>query len=87
MPENWNSIYTSGSIKLTMSPQKESARDVPSRELLETTAVRTLDGWRGQIIVDGEIVYETQSETMEDALAAVNTHVVARVKWLLGGAE
>lgn len=51
--------------------------------LIATRAIETKDGWRGQILVDKEIVFETGDLVdSEDALELVNQRVVARVKKL-----
>ncbi len=51
--------------------------------MIVTQAVQTKDGWRGQVIVDKEIVYETtpvKGSAGEDAVQAANRRVVDAFK-------
>ena len=60
-----------------------STPDRTPKGMLVTRAVETKEGWLGQLIIDKEIVY--QSEPMldsNDAMAEVNTRVIERLKQL-----
>lgn len=51
--------------------------------LITTRAVETKKGWRGHVIIDKEIVYETKPKTnADDAMKEVNRYVMNRVKAL-----
>lgn len=51
--------------------------------LIITRAVETKKGWRGHVVIDKEIVYETKPKTnSEDAMKEVNRYVMNRVKAL-----
>jgi hypothetical protein len=57
------------------------------KELIATRAVESKDGWLGQIIMSGEIVYQTKpQDTSQDALTKVNRRVHNRFKRLIAGA-
>lgn len=71
---------TNSGISISASPGSNVPQSVP-KELLATTAVKTKSGWRGQLVIDGVIVWETKScESSEDALVAVNKRVVSRLR-------
>lgn len=76
---NWNT-------GMTITPQKGDRPEPTPRELIVTRAVETRDGWRGQVIVDQEIVYETEpvlgGEASQTVLSEANGYVVDRVKAL-----
>ena len=64
------------------------------KELIATRAVETMDGWVGQIIMSGEIVYEAGPEIEEEgdelsgsekALEIVNTRIHEAFKRLITG--
>jgi hypothetical protein len=53
--------------------------------LLVTRAVETKEGWRGQIIVDKNIVFESEpQDEQSDALAAANDRVVTKLATIFG---
>lgn len=63
-------------------------------QLIATRAIETKDGWLGQIIMSGEIVYETDPQVDDDgehvrgselALEAVNTEIQEAFKRLIVG--
>jgi hypothetical protein len=59
----------------------------PPKDLIATRAVESQDGWLGQIIMLGEIVYETKpQETSQRALGKVNQRVHNRFRRLIAGA-
>jgi hypothetical protein len=56
------------------------------KELLVTRAVEVKDGWLGQVVMDGEIVWETPGwEKAEEALGAANVQVREAFKKLIVG--
>ena len=60
--------------------QGERPKD-PPKGLIITRAVQTKAGWVGQVIVDKEIVYETEvCDDGDEAQEEANTYVVDRVK-------
>jgi hypothetical protein len=57
------------------------------KELIATRAVESQDGWLGQIIMSGEIVYETKpQQSSQRALGKVNQRVHNRFRRLIAGA-
>lgn len=99
MTSNWanNSItYTTGLVVDTKEGQKPERTP---NELLATRAIESKDGWLGQIIMTGEIVYQTEPQVDSDdededeelklgkhrALALVNRHVHEAFKRLIVG--
>lgn len=62
-----------------------SPTQTPS-ELLSTRAVESRDGWLGQVVMSGEIVYETKpQETSAAALRKVNARIHRAFKQLIVG--
>lgn len=77
-----NSTFTAGWNGMWLTPDTNKPEKTPEG-LIVTRAVETQDGWRGQILVDKEIVFETEATNeSQDALAAVNIRVVTRIKKL-----
>ena len=57
------------------------------RELIATRAIEAKDGWLGQILMAGEIVYETKPQKdSRAALGKVNQRVHNRFRRLIAGA-
>ena len=61
----------------------------PPKGLIATTAVQTLNGWVGQVVVDGEVVWEvvitptgSSSDDKNAAIQAANAQVHERVRSL-----
>jgi hypothetical protein len=64
----------------------ETPKPAP-KELIATRAVESQNGWLGQIIMSGEIVYQTKpQETSQRALGKVNKRVHDRFRRLIAGA-
>lgn len=60
----------------------EKPRDAP-KGLFNTRAVQVRDGWLGQLIVDTEIVYESDlHESGENAVNDANSFLIDRIKRL-----
>ena len=63
--------------------------EVPARtpkELVATRAIESKDGWLGQIIMSGEIVYETKpQQTSQKALGKVNRRIHDSFRRLIVG--
>jgi len=80
---NWTISTTSG---LTMDTGT-GARPAPTpTELLATRAVQAKDGWLGQIIMAGEIVWESKPQkTSAQALRRVNQRVHDAFRRLIVG--
>lgn len=78
---------TGSNYGITFAPTTgEKAPKTPSG-LVVTQAVQTKDGWLGQVIVDKEIVWESDTTPDgEDAIRAANTRVVEAFKTLFGWA-
>jgi hypothetical protein len=75
---------SSGTVYLNTSTGE--APKPASKELLSTRAVQTKEGWLGQIIMSGEIVYESKAfGESEDALEHVGEHVHKKFKKLIVG--
>lgn len=66
---------------------KTGERPAPTpRELVATRAVEAKDGWLGQILMSGEIVYETRPQkTSQKALGKVNTRIHNAFRRLITG--
>lgn len=74
---------TNSSSGFTVSPSTDAASPKTPSGLIVTRAVETKDGWLGQVIVDKEIVWETDAEDRsKDAIQAANARVVEAVKAL-----
>jgi hypothetical protein len=89
MTTNWN-ITTNGMIIDSTSGERPVKTP---KELIVSRAVEAKDGWLGQIIMSGEIVYETEPQVgdedetgAEKALALVNQHILDAFKRLIVGA-
>jgi hypothetical protein len=86
-----NQNYASGSTTsystgLTLATGTGETPKPTPKELIATRAVEARDGWLGQIIMSGEIVYETKPQkTSRDALGKVNRRVHERFKRLISG--
>jgi len=92
--------YGSGNSSITYSTgivldtgTGERPKPTP-KELIATRATETLNGWVGQIIMSGEIVYETEPQNededdelsgSEKALEIVNTRIHEAFKRLITG--
>lgn len=78
-----NITYTTGIVFDT------AAGKTPERtptELIATRAIEAKDGWLGQIIMAGEIVYQTKPQkTSRDALGKVNRRVHNSFRRLIVG--
>ena len=74
---------TAGSTySISLSPTEGDRPETPSG-LIVTRAVETKDGWFGQILVDKEIVYQSEPhEDGDEAIKAANARVVGAVKGL-----
>jgi hypothetical protein len=70
---------------ITLTTTSGEARPRTPSGLVVTQAVQTKDGWLGQVIVDKEIVWESDaSRDGEEAIQAANTRVVEVFKTLFG---
>ena len=84
--------YTTGFV--LASGEGERPQKTPT-ELIASRAIETKDGWRGQIIMAGEIVYETDPQVDDDdadieqgknrALYLANNHIHAAFRRLIVG--
>lgn len=78
---NYAPTLTSSSYGISISPLTAEARPKTPGGLVVTQAVQTKDGWLGQVIVDKEIVWESEAfndgeEDSLDAVQAANAKVV-----------
>jgi len=65
------------SYGITFSPDTSETRPRTPSGLIVTQAVQTKDGWLGQVIVDKEIVWESEpGDGGEAAVGAANRRVV-----------
>lgn len=74
-----STIYTSGTSWKLVGDAGETPKGPNPRALFETRAQQLLAGWYGQIIVSGNIVWQS-AEPHTDGEAAINdanAHVVA----------
>lgn len=56
------------------------------RELIASRAIEAKDGWLGQIVMSGEIVYQTKpQETSQKALLKVNRRIHNSFRRLITG--
>lgn len=63
----------------------ETPKPAP-KDLIATRAIESKDGWLGQVIMSGEIVYQTKPQgTPDAALTKVNRRVRARFRRLIAG--
>lgn len=68
---------TGSSYGITIAPGTGTERPKTPAGLLVTQAVQTKDGWLGQVIVDKEIIWESDAEDEgEDAIKSANECVV-----------
>lgn len=77
---NWNT-------GMSLNPQKGERPEPTPRELIVTRAVETKNGWLGQVIIDREIVWETEPKTdmdnaAEAAVQDANAYVIDRIRAL-----
>ena len=79
------------SYTITLDPTKGTERPKTPAVLIVTRAVETKDGWLGQVLVDKEIVFQTDPITADtfdaedagrDAIKAANTRVVQAIRAL-----
>ncbi len=76
---------TGSNYGFTITPDTGSKAPKPPSGLVVTQAVQTRDGWLGQVIVDKEIVWESDRyEDGEDAIQSANGRVVEAFKTLFG---
>lgn len=76
------------SYTLTFDAEQGTERPRTPSGLLVTRAIQTKDGWRGQILVDKEIVYESNpTQCGDDAITFANTRVVDTIKGLFTAAD
>jgi hypothetical protein len=67
----------------TVSPTRGERPEPTPSGLIATRAVETREGWLGQVIIDKEIVFQTDPyREGEDAIKVANGHVVGKVKAL-----
>jgi hypothetical protein len=86
-----NSTSTSASVLsyngITLATGVGETPKPTPKELIVTRAIESKSGWLGQIIMLGEIVYETKPQTTSQyALTKVNGRVHKRFKRLIAGA-
>jgi hypothetical protein len=79
-----NITYSTG---ITVATGAGKAPERTPTELIATRAVEGKDGWLGQIIMAGEIVYETKPQkTSRNALGKVNRRIHDSFRRLIVGA-
>lgn len=72
-----NTTLTGSSYGITFTPETSHERPKTPSGLVVTQAVQTKEGWLGQVIVDKEIVWESDAEHHgEDAIRSANERVV-----------
>jgi len=75
-----------GNFTLTVPAEKGERPEKTPSGLIATRAVETRDGWRGQVIVDKTIVFESDAisgeDAAEDAMKVANSRVVTAIKTL-----
>jgi hypothetical protein len=65
---------TTGTLHKTADPKP------PPTDLITTRTQQTIDGWIGQILVAGRVVYETEPwPEAEDAIGAANERMLGRI--------
>lgn len=78
-----NTTTTGYTITTTGMILKPETNPVPreSRALIETRAVQLLDGWAGQLLIGGKIVWETMDRypNGDDALEIANHQLLDRL--------
>lgn len=80
---NWNygAISGTGGLTFTLPGTEGTHPAITPRGLLATRAVETKDGWRGQIIIDQEIVFETEPQSSSaSSLQEANRRVVNTIR-------
>lgn len=86
MASRSNTFYgtvSGSSYGFTVAPERNDERPKTPAGLIATQAVQTKDGWLGQVIVDKQIVWESdEHEEGEDAVQAANGRVVQVLKAL-----
>lgn len=82
MSDYTNYTTLSGSSgMITLSPTVSLERPKTPAGLIVTQAVQTKEGWLGQVIVDKEIVWESDPKSSGDyAIESANARVVDRVR-------
>lgn len=76
------------SYGMSISPESTGTRPKTPAGLIVTQAVQTRDGWLGQVIVDKDIVWESDAqEDGEVAVKAANTRVVEVLRKLFQGPQ
>jgi hypothetical protein len=73
--------YSLGNSSYPLTLDVEQGKKPKTPEgLLASTAVQTIDGWIGQIIVDKSIVWESKFFTnVDDAMEAANQRIVKQL--------
>jgi hypothetical protein len=72
---------------ITLTPQSSDAKPRTPSGLIVTQSVQTREGWLGQIIIDKEIVWESDPcHTGDDAIQDANGRVVDVFKQLFQAA-
>lgn len=75
--------YTLSTGGLSANLHNEGKPAPPPVALFYTRAVQTKEGWLGQLLIDGEIVYETSvGEDGEFAVVQANAFLIERIKSL-----
>jgi hypothetical protein len=75
--------YTISTNGLSLGMDTGSRPEPPPKGLIVTRGVQTKAGWIGQVIVDKEIIFETEPhEDSDEAMEEVNGYVVGRIKKL-----
>lgn len=95
MQGNWN-IIGGSTYGLVLDPTTAEKPKDPPKGLIATQAVQTTAGWYGQVVVDGQIVAESdpfteqgQQDQLDDdppsraAIRWANAHVVTAFRQLL----
>jgi hypothetical protein len=89
-----NQGFTTGTNTIMFSPPAGDRPADPPKGLISTTAVHTRDGWRGQVLIDGEIILESDPfpdgegayvpdpDGKRDAVKWANQIVIDRLKRL-----
>ena len=79
---SWGTLSTSGST-FTLKTEGSGRPEHTPSGLVATRGVQTRDGWLGQVIVDKEIVWESEAQTSaDDAVDEANARVVKAFKAL-----
>ena len=72
------------SYGFAITPQTAGEKPTTPPGLIVTQAVQTRHGWLGQVLVDKQIVWESDlDEDGEAAVQVANARVVEAVTWLL----